>query len=276
MLELLIVVAVVSLLLGALFPAMRMVRKSSGLARELSTARQLMVGYRSYAYDHRGVLMPGYYLPNNGETLPATDETGAKLSGPPPLAARYPWRLAPYLDYNLRGLYVDDQLLTHLISNEQYNAYLISAYPAFGINGVFVGGDTATGAYDQNYLNVLGKFYVTRLSQVKHAAALIVFGSARTNGLAASFAYPGAKVVEGYFRLEPPAFLDREWAAKYDVDCIEPCLAVDFGNVSLRHGFREAAIGFFDGHTGTLNESTIQDMRHWADQADRPDWVLVP
>ncbi len=275
LLELLIVVAVIALLVGLVFPAIRMVRKSAGLARELSTARQLMVAYRSYAYDARGVLMPGYYN-LNGVTLPATDETGAELSGPGVLAASYVWRLAPYLDYNLNGLYVDESLLTHLKSNQQYDTYLISSFPALGLNGVFVGGDTATGAYDQDYETILGKFYVTRLSEVKHATRLIVFGSARINGPAASFAYPGAKVVEGYFRLKPPAFTERIWADQYEAECLAPCNTVDFGHVSLRHGFREAAIGFFDGHTGTLNESTIQDMRHWADQADRPDWVLEP
>ncbi len=272
LLELLSVVAVIALLVGAIFPAMRMVRASGGLARELSTARQLMLGYRSYAYDHRGVLIPGFY--KLGEDLPATDETGKDMSSPGIRAATYVWRLAPYLDYNLKGLYVDEQLLTQLNNNEQYNTYSIATFPALGINGVFVGGDTQTGAYQQNYLNLLGKFYVTRLSEVKHAAKLIVFGSARINGETASSAYPGATMVEGYFRLKPPTFTDRDWAANYDVDCPAPCMTVHFGHVSLRHGFREAAIGFFDGHTGTLNESTIQDMRHWSDQADRPDWVL--
>ena len=275
LLELLIVVAVIALLVGVVFPAIRMVRKSAGLARELSTARQLMLGYRSYAYDHRGVLMPGFYKVN-GATLPAFDETGADMSGLGIRAATYVWRLAPYLDYNLKGLYVDEQILTSLNNNDQYRTYLISTFPAFGINGVFVGGDTKIYAYDDNYLPLLGKFYVTRLSEVKHATQLIVFGSARINGQTASAASPGATLVEGYFRLVPPAFTDRDWTANYDVDCPEPCLTVDFGNVSLRHGFREAAIGFFDGHTGTLNESTIQDMRHWSDQADRPDWVLQP
>ena len=51
--------------------------------------------------------------------------------------------------------------------------------------------------------------------------------------------------------------------------------------MSLRHPGLSAAIGFFDGHTGTLTyggsegiENNIRDMRHWSPRADSFDWRL--
>ena len=266
LLELLIVLAVIALVVGLLVPALRGMQQSAQKVRELSAARQLMVGYISYADDHRGVLMPGYYGLGG---LPANDESGNPV-GPWPAPARYPWRLAPYLDYNLRGLYLDQRVLEELTNQQQYH-YLISLFPSLGINAVFVGGDTNAliPAYDETYEALYGKYYLTRLSQSKHPARLIVFGSARFTGEGVP---GGGSVVEGYHRLEPPYLLERDWQDNYSPDAE----AADFGYVSLRHHFREAAIGFLDGHAGTLSEGSIQDMRHWADQATRPDWTLEP
>ena len=38
--------------------------------------------------------------------------------------------------------------------------------------------------------------------------------------------------------------------------------------------FRKASRIRKVGHTGTLDETEIQDMRHWADQATSPTWVM--
>ena len=278
MIELLVVIGIVGLLLGLLFPTMRTVRRSGDLARELSAARQLMVAYRSYAYDHRGVLMPGYYYLNG--TLPAFDKAGDPIEGIGVDGAGYPWRLAPYLDYDLQGLYLDKRLVREFTNNEgRYYTYLVGVLPSLGINGTFVGGDTRSFAFQDQYTQLYGKFYATRLSEVKRPTDLIVFASARTNDAQTTAFVPGRDLVEGHFCVLPPYQVgddERDWADRYDPECADPCSTADWGHVSLRHAFREAAIGFFDGHAGTLDETEIQDMRHWADRADAPDWSVRP
>jgi prepilin-type N-terminal cleavage/methylation domain-containing protein/prepilin-type processing-associated H-X9-DG protein len=276
LIELLVVIAVIGVLAGLLLPALRVARGSASMARELSAARELMRAWSAYAYDHDGVLIPAYYKKLNGATLPAFDESGEAIAGVGIEAATYVWRLAPYMDYDLRGLYVDKELLAYLQTNPSYPKYLLAVYPALGINGAFVGGDTGIFAYDAYVLAHFGKFYATRLSEVKHPTRLIVFASARINGTIAADAYPGARMVEGFFRLKPPCFMQRDWKPQYDPVCQDPCATADFGNVSLRHQGRQAAVGFFDGSAATLDEGTIQDMRHWSDQADQPDWKLQP
>ena len=297
LIELLIVIAVIALMVGLLFPALRSVRQSSALIRELSTARQLMVAYRSYAYDHRGTLLPGYYSaldPGVLEPLPATNEAGIPVTelvaGPegPLTAARYPWRIAPYLDYNFQALYLD-KFLQERFANDQFNEYtlLMSVFPSLGINAIFLGGDSQFAAFDLP--PSIDRYYATRTSEVAYPPQLIVFASARFNGQAA----PDGRLIEGFHKLRPPNTpfgLAASWPQQYSRECESAdCDTGDFGYVSLRHPGRNAAVGFFDGHTGTLTygfdpnspngdpgaENNIRDMRHWAPRADRFDWELV-
>ena len=277
LIELLLVIAIIAVLLGMLFPALRSVKAAAALAAELSAGRQLQVAHSSYTYDHRGVLIPGYYAPSNGARLPAHDETGDKVPAGGIQTATYPWRLAPYLDYNLLGLYQDPQVLEEIRRIPGSETYLIALYPSMGINGAFVGGDSAFGAFDDGLLpGYGGKYYLTRLTESKRPGGLIVFASARMNGMTAQGISP--RTVQGSYKLKPPRMLGQDWDAHYDPECISPGCNTDqnFGNVSLRHHFRRAAASFLDGHTGALSEGELRDMRFWADEATRPDWTFWP
>jgi len=263
--ELLVVIAVIVVLLAILFPALRIMRASAGSTRELAFARQLMTGYLAYATDHRGVLLPGFY--DKTPPLPATDEHGKVLS--PQESYRYPWRLAPYLDYNLDALYLEPRIREEFAATSQYR-YFVSLYPSMGMNTVFVGGDSRPEGLGFNPLfeQIYGRIPVTRLSHARRPVDLIVFGSARTN---APYGPTAPPVIEGFFRIESPNLLQRRWAEQWSPSL----LARDWGYVSMRAP-AGAAIGFLDGHTGFLDENQVQDMRHWSDRADSPDWILSP
>jgi len=268
--ELMVALTIIAILLSLLIPATRLIRQSAAKTRELSAARQLMVGYLAYATDNRGAVMPGYYFAG-GHTLPAEDERGTDIAdlAVPVAAARYPWRLAPYLNYDFKGLYLDERALSAIQNDATYH-YAISLYPSFGINGVFVGGDSDDGfAFSPLYENLFGRFYVRSISQPKRPTDLIVFCSARSDD---EFAPANLSLIEGHYKVLPPYLTERKWMRNYEPDSNA---ASDFGFVSLRD-FRAAMIGYFDGHTGQLEEGQLQDMRHWADQADRPDWTLIP
>ncbi len=293
--ELLIVIAVIGLLVGLLVPAVRSVRQSADVARELSTARHLMVAYSSYAYDHAGALLPGYYYTGDDgvdEPLPATNEAGTPVtelvSGVEGFltAARYPWRLAPYFAYNLQALYLDKFMLERF-ANDPVNppTLLMSVFPSFGINATFLGGDSSIGAFDLP--TAIDRYYATRISEIANPPKLIVFASSRVNGPYA----PDDMMVEGFHKLRPPNTpfgLAESWPQQYPRRCDWPCEARSFGYVSLRHTGHKAAVAFFDGHSGTLTygfdpdspdgnpgiKGNIRDMRHWSPWADRIDFEL--
>ncbi len=271
LIELLVVIAIIAVILGIVLVSIRTVQRSGAMARELSAARQLMVAYGSYSYDHRAALMPGYYFVG-GQTLPVFDEAGNELSGLGILAARYPWRLAGYLGHNLRSMYLDRWVLQELEAqpNSDDYHYLASLYPSLGINATFVGGDYQDGGLASDlFQKYFGKLFVSRLSEVRNPARLIVFGSAR------SWQHDlpdGRTAVEGYFRINPPYLNERQWASSFNA-LADPA---EFGHVSLRHHSNRAVVGLLDGSAHAYDEGQMQDMRNWCDKATRPDWTFSP
>lgn len=263
--ELLVVISIVAVLTAIVATAAFAMRRSGVAAKELSLARQLMSGYSAYAMDHRGALMPGYY--NTQPALPTpVDAQGKAVSGP--AAHRYAWRLAPYLDFQLAGLIQDPWLLEDLRYTTQFD-YFVSLYPSMGLNTTFIGGDSSAEGLGFNpaYQQLYGNFYLTRLSQARRPADLIVFGSARTNATYEAGAPP---IIEGYFKIESPNLLNRRWGADWNPS--NP--PKDWGYLSLRLPTDRAAFGFLDGHTGLLDEGEMGDMRKWCDIADSPAWTL--
>lgn len=262
--ELLVVIAIIVLLLAIVLTAAKYARGASTATRELSLGRQLVAAYTAYATDNRGMLMPGFYSLN--PALPAADEKGKVLTGQ--TAHRWPWRLAPYLDYQLAGLVQDPFLLEDLRYTSQFS-YFVSLYPSLGLNSVFLGGDSSAAGlgYSSAYQSLYGNFYLTRLSQAKRPAQLIAFGSARTN---APYEPGAPPVIEGYFKIQPPRMPGGDWSQNWD----PASPASTWGFVSMRLPKRRAAFAFLDGHVGTLDDGEVRDMRRWSDAASAPDWKL--
>ncbi|HMN97078.1 MAG TPA: type II secretion system protein [Phycisphaerales bacterium] len=265
--ELIVAVGVIALLLGIVTVVAASARKSAGATRELALARSLMAAYSGYSVDNRGSLLPGFY--NVTPALPTpSDGKGNTISGP--AAHRYPWRLAPFLDYNLDALIQDRWLLDDLRYTNQFE-YFVSLYPSLGLNTTFLGGDSSSEGlgFSPAFASLYGNFYLRRMSEARRPAELITFASARTN---APYEPGAPPIIEGYFKVESPFLLNRRWAESWDPEQ----LPKQWGFLSMRHPGRKAAVGFLDGHTGLLDDGAVTDMRRWADRADRPDWTLVP
>jgi prepilin-type N-terminal cleavage/methylation domain-containing protein len=265
--ELLVVIAIVALVIGFSFPAISSIRNRAAQAREMVAARSLLQAWSSYATEQNGALLPGY---RNG--LPAFDENRNPIAAQTigVAAARYPWRLAPYLGYNFRGLYLNENLKTlEALESTDYSnyLYLTSAYPSLGLNATWVGGDENQGGFNASFQQAFGKFYVSRMAEIRRTAQLIVFGSAR--GID-PMALADGKIEEGYFRVRSPNFTESQWAAAYD-----PADAASCGQLSSRNGNR-TVVGLADGHVEAKQVEELRDMRMWADRADVPDWKLTP
>jgi len=265
--ELLVVVGLVALVVALSVPAMRSVRQRAAQAVEVTAARQLVLAWTSYATDQDGRVLPGL---RSG--LPAFDEQGNPIASQTigVAAARYPWRLAPYLGHDFRGLYLDANLRTleELAATDRGNyLYQTSVFPSLGLNTTFVGGDENDGAFNPAWQNVYGRFWIERLSQVRRPDRLLVFASARGSDPMSGF---GERILEGYFRVQSPNFTAPRWAERYLDDDAASC-----GHLAKRNGARTVA-AFAGGHVEVRTPEELRDMRFWSDRADAPDWTLAP
>ena len=267
--ELLVVIAVISLLMGILLPALGLMRTQARHVTERNSARQATIGWTSYAFDNRGDLLPGY---RSG--LPASTAEGQSIADETigVAANRYPWRLAPYLGHNFDVLYVNEQnRVLDGMRNQSYSDFLYSSatFPSLGLNTTWVGGDEIDGCFNPALVEMLGQFYSKQLSRVRNPSRVMVFCSARGNSGAGGL---GGDITQGYFKVSSPNFSARRWDAEYD-----PAESSSFGNLSARWGTDdEAVVSRIDGSVDSLDLVELQDMRNWADMATSPDWTLAP
>jgi prepilin-type N-terminal cleavage/methylation domain-containing protein len=266
--ELLVVVAIIALLIGLLLSGLAVLQGSAERTREMAVARSLGIAWTSYATDNQGNVLPGY-----ASGFAAEDPYGNPLETEtiPIAAQRWPWRLASYLGNDMAALYSDGtRLKPDLAQDEGYAEvlYEVSAYPSFGLNSLFVGGDENYGGFSDVFRETFGRFYVERLSRVRHPEKLTVFASTRSNTAAPGSGETGLH--EGYFRALPPAWTTDLWATTYDED--DPASA---GNVSPRHDAGAITVTV-DGGVHTQEMKALRDMRFWSDHATSAGWRLTP
>jgi type II secretory pathway pseudopilin PulG len=274
LLEVLVVIGLIALLTGLLMPAAASARDAARRARELAAGQQLATAYALYAQDHRGNLMVGYATAGmtdpaspESQSLVVRNEQGGRLHGVE--ARRYPWRLAPYFNYNFSGLYKDERLLARYRERGDYQ-YVISLSPSYGLNSMFVGGDADRFAFNPAFSAAWGPFYLTRDDQSRRPSELVTFATA--HGVNPD----GDEPVPGYFRVDAPYRTARLWRESPSEVLGAPAAS---GNVDFRHGATASAPGkaacvLFDGHAATLGFDQLQDMRRWSDRATGASWTL--
>ena len=257
--ELLVVIAIIAILAGLLLPGLVRCKQRAKQVSELSAAKQLILAWQMHADENDDEILTGY-----SSKIEAQDDVGNSL--PSPIRDRYPWRLAPQLANNFRSIYVNEsrQFLTQAesLSHEDY-VYRASLYPSLGYNSVFLGGDelkfnpeSAAAAFGTAWL-------AGKTAQIQRPGELIAFASAR--------ARPGGRDEPGYFQVHPPYLTRRQWSASFDAAQGPE----KWGYVHPRWN-RRAVTAMTDGHAEALTETELQDMRRWANSANRPDWTLTP
>lgn len=251
--ELLVVVAILAVLAVVCSAAYQTVIGKASMAAEITAAKTLIAAYQASAAD------------NNGRYLPARDQSVTKvLNGEKkPLSMaepryRYPFRLAPYFNYAIESTLLvgknKQQILKTLNlskpSGTMYD-YAVSAFPAFGINNSFVGGQIINAKGD--YAPDPAGDVIRTVAQADHS--VIVFVSA------------GNTDIDGYQYVNPPSsWSGADWTDKSDPG--------HYGYVHARHGGKAVA-AFLDGGVRGLTIDELRDMRLWSRNAaiqDNPDY----
>lgn len=257
LIELLVVIAIVSILASLLLPCLAKAKNKVRMVEELSAGRQLMLAVQMYADDHHGDVFPGYVSDFN-----AVDDRGEALGFP--ANTRYPWRIVPYLSGSMKLIYSGEnraRLASLQSSSHEDYVYSVSVFPSLGMNSFFVGGNQTEFPADAANEAFGPGTVITKMQEARRPSELMVFMSARS-------AVTG-RAAQGYFQITPPYLQSRRWAEVYD-----PTLSPNrWGFVAPRFG-EKAVAALLDGHAETFDLEEMQDMRHWSNRANRPDWKL--
>ena len=301
MIELMVVIAIIVLLVTLVAVSLKSVRGSARRTVSLSALKQIMMAYRSYSDDNRGQLLPGYIdadLFADGEpfeNLRVTQPDGTPVQ--PVDAQSYVWRLAPYVDNAWEVFYTelrDVGLMAQLEAeyscciygpgsdpcpglgcpDPPANPVGISERPTYGLNSIFVGGDSVHGgsyATDRHPWQTNNPVIAaTRFTQVKNPARLIVFGAAAKADASGAMVYEDQSL--GFCELRPP-FLDESSGAWIDPQwivggggLIEDPSTDQFGTgIPIdRHGEGMVPVAHLDGSAAAVSLADLSaDMRMW-------------
>lgn len=218
-----------------------------GQIREIAAGKTLITAYQTHAAE------------NDGRYLPGMDFTVNRISFPPynrditimHAANRYPFRLAPYFEYALKGtvLLENNRKAIEKMSTPgtPMHDYVVSAFPTFGINYYFVGG-CLTGSAASPSLVYPGEC-LSRAAQ--GGGSILVFASGGTTD--------GTIRMEGFNILTPPRLYAENWSGSTWVKKSDPGL---YGNVDARHGGKAVCV-FLDGSVKLLTIDELRDMRLW-------------
>lgn len=326
--ELIVVIAIIAVLLSLVFVGMSGMRNAGARTESLNALRQMVGAYNAYSAEHRQHLMPGYVASNyigqgavNRMDLRVRESdigalgSSSNLLDPQNLAG-YVWRLAPYLDnawHTLMTDYRDRGIVSSLQaefddgvfgpSEATGNQRGIASVPSFGLNSIFVGGDTSHGgdATAERHPWLHGgttldftrsrrereRLAAVRFTEVRNPARLLVFGpTARADAAAdeehAPYQQPVQGTYLGYVELRPPYIepvTQGDWSAWQNQQWrigvggrIEAGANLDYGGAVIgaglpivRWGRSEYPVANLDGSTVVENIGELsQDMRRWS------------
>lgn len=241
LIELLVVVSIIGILSSIVYASAQTFFTRSRKVHEVAAARNLITGFLSTPADHDGHYLLGY--DTNAPVVRSPD--GKTIAGE--LAHRYPYRLAPYFDWQLKDTILVNSNVQQVGSDT--SGYTISLNPALGMNIFLVGGelrDASTG------INWPGEC-LTMPNGGSHG--LLVFASAGYDS--------GTKRINGYFKVVPPKLGGPIWTSNVWTEKSKPS---DYGFVDARYE-GQAVCAFTDGSVQTLSITDLRDMRLWSEVA---------
>lgn len=321
--ELLLVIAVLFVLVGLLVVSLRGARNAANRTESSNALRQMMAGYSAYSADNRQTLMPGYVDASLIGDLPVQINLRPRMADGEMFASAndissYVWRLAPYLDHEWRTMMVDyrnPSLMIQMNQEHEQGTFGpgginapptearigIASVPSFGLNSIFVGGDSSHGGanvwINSPFRNPPPqRLAAQRLSEVRNPSQLIVFGpvaAASDQDLPPGQIDPYLRQVKsswiGYPELRAPALVSNadwscwskhQWqlgdkgrvawgtavADGFRTSGVPGTVPVGVGGLPIvRWGTTQYPVGHLDGSTEMTDLAAIAaDMRRWS------------
>ncbi|HMN40805.1 MAG TPA: prepilin-type N-terminal cleavage/methylation domain-containing protein [Phycisphaerales bacterium] len=325
--ELLVVIAVIALLIAVLVPALSGARETARSAIELSTISQLAKTHATYANDFKDAAIPCHinkwwiwWRSCDTDMFPTDPEDpSARITqdamrpwtwrlisyGAQPVSGAYVLSKADFQDFRARGS--TGRSVSAGMASYSDSTYVgsVAAHPAFGMNGVFFGGDnnhcafTGQGRTRCGYDGMIpesnsaangGVFYLTRTSKAQLPSQLIIWAASRGADVSGTSyfgngqnAADGSRVRDGLYKVLPPAVvpfsssadhqeygtvnLRSGWTAAASNNKYDASLPPSaFGYLNARY-FKTVAVTRLDGSANRMTIQQLRDMKCWDNYA---------
>jgi len=241
---------------------------SSGKVREISAGRQLVQALQASATENNGIYLPGMDYRVGTGANPVYKANGDMVTGH--TAQRYPFRLAPYLGNQFEGTIFVNKNKAEIRKSAGKSAamydYLVSAFPALGMNIFCVGGVVN---FDGSIMN--GEACISRSANMRGSVLAFASGG---KGV-------GQNKMHGFNFVSPPTMQNEsppctKWQAAETWSTTKD--PMEYGWVDFRYEGR-AVCAFLDGTVRLCDVEELGDMRLWtraAIDADAPNYDLSP
>lgn len=308
--EMLVVIAIISVLLGLLLPGLSGAIKRSAKATEINAIRQTYFAWQTYANNNNDAALPGFLetpvqaprvqgvsrgwgvkydyptaLPGIDKTIPPAPGYGA---GVPNIAGPWTWRLLPYLEFNRQTVqgYEDeaDQSIFGLVNDAEQVAYK----PAFGYNGYYIGGywkmanidNVQTPVYEfRDHCGVADGVQLTvplTIAQIRRSSDMVVFcSSTEFEGVALKAKLP-RHTPGSHFVTPPTVATEAKWQPHLGSPAALDILATGTVYAPLGRHTDAAAVLWADGHTDSQGFNALNDQRKWINSADEANYTHGP
>lgn len=322
LIEMLVVIAVIALVIGILLPSLGKARDTARSMKELASISQIAKINASYCIDFKDETIPAripkYWIwwsicdPNMFPPDPA-DPGRAKITKE--AMRTWPWRMVGYTGSAIDGVWIIDKNESRTLRERGYTGRNLEAgglanypdtswvgafseHPSFGMNGVFVGGDTNHSAFKQHGMTKCGNesilpgknprtsgglFYVTKTSDARFPSELITFAASRAGDVSGT-GYHGngggdassqTNKRDGYYKVLPPTNIptsDPDHGTTYSMmpgwsgsapNVWNPRANQSvFGYLNARY-FNTVAVTRFDASGGRMKIEDLKKMRYW-------------
>lgn len=327
LIELLVVIAIIALLIGILLPGLGKARATGRMLREESAEKQLHTAWAAYSVDSRDKFLPGYIHwgwahPHQGSvTMMPGDPNDPRHLMEGTVIKSWPWHLISNGYFTAENMQIDKATTevfrtrpktptssgaTNQYGSDSYQG-AIAWHPSWGMNSVYVGGDYNGGAFGLsdaqpggNPERAGGRFYASRMDEVRYPSTLISFCSSRggdvNDGSWWNYGLDmpdGGTVRPGYYYVEPPKPHPRAetrfigtgpaktslnlgggWTAPATDNVYRERGTVPsrWGMLHPRH-FNKVVTAMVDGHIQMYSLEDLRDMRRWANWAKTENWT---